>query len=443
MFSKKMVVSLMVGCIALTACSGKDAEKPDNGSKSGDAAADMQKILDTPATIVFTQPGLTEELFNTRYGEQIRKKFPNYTIKYLNTTAANFADTIATSPQIDIMLTSGTGMPTYLTSYKLENSINDLIVKYKYDINRLSPAPINVQKQLANGNVYGFPLNVGSLVFLYNKDLFNKFGVPLPTDNMTWDDLYELARKMTRTDGGVSYKGLMLAWEHIVGWNQLSALYFNPTTNKAQLSIDNVKKLFENAARFWQIPGNEPPGNKYDLGKMRDWFLKDQTTAMYMDADGLIKMTADALKNWDLAKYPVFADKKGVGPSHNPTFAFIPKLSKNRDAAFQVLTFLTSNEYQDWAARNLGYVPALRDAKPIMDNFGKDIPGFAGKNTKALLFDSYADMQQSSPFYALGVKEMNTAINEHLQGKDVNTVLREANERADKAVAEQLAKMAK
>lgn len=76
----------------------------------------------------------------------------------------------------------------------------------------------------------------------------------------------------------------------------------------------------------------------------------------------------------------------------------------------------------------------------IMEHFGKDIPSFAGKNSKALVFDSYADMQQASPYYSLGVIEMSKAINEHLKGKDVNTVLREANERADKAVAEQLAK---
>ncbi|MEF3306286.1 hypothetical protein [Paenibacillus sp. GYB003] len=153
---------------------------------------------------------------------------------------------------------------------------------------------------------------------------------------MTWDETYELARKMTRTDGGVAYKGLMFAWEHIVGWNQLSALYFDPATNKAQVATnDNVKRVYENAARFWKIPGNEPPDNKYNLGKMRDWFLKDQTMAMYLDADGLINLTsASTLKNWDLAKFPVFPDKPGVGPSPNPTLAFITKLSKNRDAAF-------------------------------------------------------------------------------------------------------------
>ncbi|TNJ62661.1 extracellular solute-binding protein [Paenibacillus hemerocallicola] len=442
MLSKKTTFSLLSVCLMLTACSGKDsASAPGNEGKSGDAASDARTIVDTPTTLTLTQPGLSEEQFNIRYGAQLRTAFPKYTFQYISTTGTNFGDLIATNPQLDLLFTSASGMPTYLTSYKLENSINDLIAKNKYDLNRLQATPIDMQKKLSDGQVYGFPINIGTLVFLYNKDLFDKFGTAYPADNMTWDEVYELARKMTRTDGGVAYKGLMFAWEHIVGWNQLSALYFNTSTNKAQLTNnDQIKRVFENAARIWSIPGNEPPNNAYSLGGMRDWFLKDQTVAMYMDADGLIKMTADALKNWDLAKYPVFPDKKGVGPSPNPTFASITKLSKNRDAAFQVLNYLTSNEYQEWAARNLGYMPSLRDAQPIMEHFGKDIPSFAGKNSKALVFDSYADMQQASPYYGLGVIEMSKAINEHLKGKDVNTVLREANERADKAVAEQLAR---
>lgn len=430
---------LAAGCsLLLAACSGGgDSE----GSSSPEGGADAGTEAPKPATLFVTQPGLSEELFQTRYGEQLRKKFPHYTIQYTPTTGTNFADLIATNPQLDLLFTSATGMPSYLTSFKLEQDISDLIAKHKYDLAKLEPAPIEIQQKLFGGKVYGLPINIGTLVFLYNKDLFDKFGTAYPGNDMTWDEVYDLARKMTRADGGVSYKGLMFAWEHIVGWNQLSAMYFNPTTHKAELASNpQLNRLFENAVRFWEIPGNEPPDNSYNLGKMRDWFLKEQTVAMYMDGDGLIKMTADALKNWDLAKYPVFADKKGVGPSPNPTYASIPILSKNRDAAFDVLTFLTSTEYQEWAAKQLGYMPSLRNAQPIMAQFGKDIPSFAGKNAQALLFDSYASMQQASPYYGLGVKAMNSAVNEYLKGKDINTALREANEQADQSVAEMLAR---
>ena len=447
---KRMFVALTSLVVALTACTNKETaeqpvSQPETNSKPADSASFLQTVLDTPTTLVFTQPGLSEELFNQRYGDQIRKKFPNYTIVYLPTTAANLADTIATNPQLDIMFTSATGMPVYLTNYKLEKSINDLIAKYQYDLNRLNVTPLNTLRKLGNGEIYGFPTNIGTLIFQYNKDLFDKFGVAYPTDGMTWDETYELARKMTRNEGGVAYKGLMFAWEHVVGWNQLSALYFDPTTNKSLVATnDDIKRVYENAVRFWKIPGNEPPENRYNLGKMRDWFLKDQITAMYLDADGLIGLTlASSLKNWDLAKFPVFPEKRNVGPAPNPTFSFITNLSKNRDAAFQVLTFLTSEEYQTWAARTIGFVPSLQNAKPIMDQFGKDIPGFEGKNTNALLFETYAEMQQNSPYYSIGVTETNKAINEHLAGKDLNTALREASERMDIAVAEQMAKSGK
>ncbi|TNJ63756.1 carbohydrate ABC transporter substrate-binding protein [Paenibacillus hemerocallicola] len=445
MFATKMntMIAVMAACLLATGCTGGSGRGETAESERGptEQKADPRKIEETPTELTFTQPGLSEELFNQRYGDQLRKKFPNFKITYISTTAANFADTIASIPTLDVMFASASGMPQYLTGYRLENDISDLIKKYKYDVSKLQPVPIDVQRTLSGGSIYGFPTHIGTLVFLYNKDLFDKFGIAYPKDGMTWDEIYELARRMTRSDGGIQYKGLSMAWEHVVGWNQLSALYFDPQTEKAQYTNDGVKRVFENAARFWTIPGNEPPNRKYGLGAIRDWFLKDQTTAMYLDADGLIRMTADALKNWDLARYPVFSDNRDTGPAPNPTFGFITGKSKQRDAAFLALAYLTSEQYQEWAAKTLGSLPSLRNAEPLIKNFGESIPNFAGKNVQALLFPKSAQMQQTSPYYnSVGVREITTAINDYLAGKDANTVLREASERADKKVAEEKAK---
>lgn len=448
--TKKMAFLSAIGLSLLaSACSGgagqadpgKAGEAAPTGTPADTIADSIKKVVDTPTTLTFAQPGLTVEAFNQRYGDQIRKKFPNYTINYLATTGANFGDTIATRPDLDILMASASGMPVYLTGYQLESDISDLIKKYNYDVTKLQPAPMDVQRLLGGGAIYGFPNYIGVLVFLYNKDLFDKFGVDYPKDGMTWDETYELARKMTRTEGGQKYQGLGMAWEHIMGWNQLSALYFDPKTQKSQFASDGVRKVFDNLSRIWTIPGNEPPDNKYSLGAIRNWFLKDQTTAMYIDADGLIAMTAAALKNWDLARFPVFPDQPDVGPSPNPTYSFITNTSKQRDAAFQVLDFLTSEPYQQWAAANLGAVPSLKNTDAIMNRFGENVAGFSGKNAKALTFPKSAQMQQTSPYYnSIGVQEISTAINSFLAGKDANTVLREAAERADKRVAEEQAK---
>lgn len=428
----------LCSALLLASCSGsggtKTAEQPI--SNPGDA----QKVLQTPVELKFTYPGGGEQLFNQRFGDQIRKKFPNYTITFIPSDAKTFPDLISTNPGIDIMFTSATGLPVYLTGYKLESDISDLIKKYGYDLSRLEQGPLTVQRGLGNGAIYGLPWTIGTLVFLYNKDLFDKFGVPYPKDGMNWDEVYELARKMTRTESGVQYRGLTMAFDHIMGLNQLSAPYFDSKTFKAKFTDDSMKRLFDNAARFMKIPGNEPPEQKYALGTLRDLFQKSKTTAMHLDVIGVAQTTATAMTNWDFATFPVLKDNPDVGPSVLPEFAYITSMSKNRDAAFQVLAYLTSDEYQQWMAQTLSFLPVVKKSDEMMKTFGANIPGVSTKNVKAIVPKKFAEMQPLTPYYSVGAAEMTAAVNDHMADKDVNTALREAVERADKTISQMRSK---
>src|SRR3989442_1626458 len=50
--------------------------------------------------------------------------------------------------------------------------------------------------------VYGLPRGYTPLVVVYNKDLFDRAGIPYPRDDWTWDDFLRIAKRLTRdTDG--------------------------------------------------------------------------------------------------------------------------------------------------------------------------------------------------------------------------------------------------
>lgn len=52
------------------------------------------------------------------------------------------------------------------------------------------------------GRYFGLAKDFTTLVLYYNRDLFDKWGVPYPEEGWTWDDLLERAKKLTRdTDG--------------------------------------------------------------------------------------------------------------------------------------------------------------------------------------------------------------------------------------------------
>lgn len=60
----------------------------------------------------------------------------------------------------------------------------------------------------AKGEQFLLPFTINFYAFFYNKDVFDKLGVAYPKDSMTWDDVIELARKTTRNQDGVQYRGV-------------------------------------------------------------------------------------------------------------------------------------------------------------------------------------------------------------------------------------------
>ena len=52
---------------------------------------------------------------------------------------------------------------------------------------------------VVDGVQYGFPLSLQINVLFYNKNLFDRFGVPYPQDAMTWDEFIDTAKRVTRS----------------------------------------------------------------------------------------------------------------------------------------------------------------------------------------------------------------------------------------------------
>lgn len=51
------------------------------------------------------------------------------------------------------------------------------------------------------GSQIGFPRETTSTILIYNKELFDKHGLPTPTDNWTWAEFIEAAQTMTEGEG--------------------------------------------------------------------------------------------------------------------------------------------------------------------------------------------------------------------------------------------------
>lgn len=441
-----LLAGLGLTVVLLTSCSGVRAPAGEGG-KSAQASADITAI---PAELTFynsTAPSETEEQFMAKYGSVIAKKFPNYKINYHQNTGkgTSLADLIAAGQMnIDIDISAADITYNSLIQFGLQDDISDLIQKYKFDLNRLEPNAIEVQRKFANGGIYGIPFSVSTPILFYNKQIFDLFGQPYPKDGMTWDDMYSLVKTLSRKQDGIQYRGLASSLLHVFRFNQSSAPLVDPKTNKSLITADKYKREFGNMIRMYRVPGNELPDNS--LSTQISLFEKDRTAAMILHitryAPALWSKVQD-FKDWDMAQMPQWADMPGVGSQVSPYYFYPFKTSKSRDAAFQVLMFVASDEFQQHIMRQ-GYMSSLKDPSHLMKYLAEGEPLAKTQNLKALLPPKYAPSTEIYKYSNLVEKEVTNAVIDVLKnGTDTNTALRDASERADKAVAEELVKQGK
>ncbi|MBE1445341.1 ABC transporter substrate-binding protein [Paenibacillus sp. OAS669] len=192
---------------------------PSSPTVSKEPAAD--KSTEKAGLVIYGAAGNTEEEFNNRWGNALRAKFPNYTLHYIvNQKGSTLPELITAGQPIDIIFDSIGGAAGSLIQNGFQYDISELAKKHNVDLSRFEPTFLDATKQL--GGLYGLPVNGGGLVLYYNKDIFDKFGVPYPVDGMTWDDLLALSKKVTKNEGGKQYAGFATSVTHPMRMNPMS-----------------------------------------------------------------------------------------------------------------------------------------------------------------------------------------------------------------------------
>lgn len=427
---------------SVTACSGGSGGSGTAGNTGGNNT-DTDKQKPEPVTLTFFEPssGASVDWFMGLYGNDIQKKFPHIKVEFkfaqkINDKTVGLQEMIASgSNDIDVIVTSvGSLIPTIIDN-GLEFDHSELIKNNKYDMSKLDPTPIQLLQELSGGRILGLPVGTTANTLVYNKDLFDKFGVEYPKDGMTWDEVYNLAVKMTRTDSGVNYRGFVASHSHVALVNQFSASYVDPVTKKALFSSNpDWAKHSQNLKRFHEIPGNEVDAKTVGLAHAQ--FTTEKTAAMYvnsLDATFLNPQTFGI--NMDAISMPVYKELPGVGSQLYPNYFSIINSSKKKDAAFQVLAYLSSEEWQLERAKK-GFTPIVK-SETVRNAIGQDLPYLKGKNAKAFTPANPAKPSKLTEFNASANSLFLAELRKYIIGDvDLNTMLRKTDEVVNAKIAE-------
>ncbi|UVI28503.1 ABC transporter substrate-binding protein [Paenibacillus spongiae] len=338
--------------------------------------------------------------------------------------------------QPDVLMLSTEQLTKYAEDGKLLEL--DLLTENKdYNKETLIPGLLDYMKEIGGGKIYGLPSSFYSQAIFYNKDLFDKYSIPLPEDRMSWDKLFELAQRFP-TDGGkdnrvyglsLGYNGELFQLGTMIGASQNLSMV-NASSKQVTINTSAWKNVFQNAMKGLKsgaLHTEDPNGMSGSNQSYEDYLLRDPfisgkvamklESAYFMDQlkEAQTRVKDKAIQNWDIVTVPVNPEIPDTSPnmSFNQIFAINAK-SVNAEAAKDFISYVTSEEYARVVSKvqNGGF--------PVRTNYIKDDENhnmqafYSLKPAESSLYKDYEKLPQDffMQFMSIAQEELKSAFDD-------------------------------
>lgn len=202
-----------------------------------------------------------------------------------------------------------------------------------------------------DGVNYGLPYNPSIYYVILNKAMLDEAGLPVPPLDWTWDDYREYAQKMTKGEGAnKTYGSYMHTWSEY----RREAL-FNTKLDNPYVKEDGTSNLSDPVFKEWlqfvkdlestdqsQVPYRDAIATKMAY---RDVFFSGKA-AMVLTGSWINTNIVDTTNfphdfQTVFAMMPRWKDGPAGRVTGSATYGAINKDSKNKEAAFRFMSFLS------------------------------------------------------------------------------------------------------
>lgn len=392
----RMLIALIIVGTFVAACGGSDSDAPTATSEPETGAATpttadeptATEAEEEPADSVTLRLGVSmtpAELETFEAGlDSIRERHPEWDIQLEQTPQDGIVEKmntqIASGDLPDVVHVQGLFAQPWIQQGAFA-SLTDYAGDPDFNVDDFYGAALDQFRW--EGDLYGVPNIVApDLVFL-NLDMFEEAGVDPPSADWTMDDLAELAMVLTLDSDGrnandpdfdassVVQWGLSVTPNNI--WTRHYILPFgaDPCANEECSEMQFSSPEVQEALQFWAdlaqagvapydpYTGNQTgvPGEGFQAGiaaiGINGFFLV-----------GVLNATGEL--NYDIAEFPTGPAGVKASPLSTNGWA-IAETSENKDAAWQLIEELTSEEFltRYWAEPGHG-VPARESVAPAV-----------------------------------------------------------------------------
>ncbi|MFK7696367.1 ABC transporter substrate-binding protein [Paenibacillus sp. HJGM_3] len=296
----------------------------------------LTETIDTTTERTLKLLTFHRDTFMRQYGNAFLIKYPNMQIAAVETMSLGLSQQsdlkkayydLMEKEQLDVLYVPLSIYKEMAADGKLY-PLETFIQKERYDLAAFRPGVIDLLREAGGGKLYGLYPTMYSQAIYYNKDLFDRYGVPLPTDHMSWDDVLRLAARFpadARSDQRVY--GFVPTFNDAYNLAQQIAL-----TKRIQLVDAEGKTLLANAPAFRDIWATIGDGlsrgwlnqtqqslaglssNNIEWYKRNEFFLGN--AAMLLANEMTVRDLQEAKKRFNLANFTWDLVTEPVDPQH-------------------------------------------------------------------------------------------------------------------------------
>lgn len=249
----------------------------------------------------------------------------------------------------------------------------------------IKPGLLDLYK--VNGKRVAVPFVDVPMWILVNKDLLSKNGIGMPSNDWTYDDLREIAKKITDPEAGEYGMTTMPEWQmrllstkSIADGHAANLQYMNADLTQSFMNTPGVMDEFGWLKSFVTTDGSMLSYEDAKAqGDVVSNFLNGKTGFAVGGSWNIPDLWKNANFDWDILPFP-------RGESGQPGYSIYGPMtllagSKHKEEAFLYISFQFSKEIQKWKMEQ-GNNAAIID--PELDAYTEQIPLWKGKNTGAV-----------------------------------------------------------
>ncbi|MCI5699872.1 MAG: sugar ABC transporter substrate-binding protein [Lachnospiraceae bacterium] len=362
---KKKVLYLLLSTVMVTmaACGGSSSDEGTTDDKSSnESSLDAEASNDEQVTLRLALWDYEVD-GPTTYDpiiEAFEKANPNISIEVVGSPSADYETKLTTmlsgGDNVDLFFAkSNTALPG-LQSKGFCMDLTPLFEQNEYDLSNYGT--VIDQHMTFGGDVYALPFRTNDWVLFYNKDIFDAAGVNYPSDDMTWEEVGELAKEITeKTEEGIYGFSFFPKTGFIFPVLAGTEDGFDITTSDLSCmtkALDWILDMQESGAM-------EEYAESVSMSKDQTYFFKGEWAMIYDGSWFVQNMNnqEDLGFEWGIAKSPYWegTQKNGFVTS---TPLCISATTEHTDEAYKFLTFVCGEEGASILAKT-NLVPGFMD----------------------------------------------------------------------------------